>query len=118
MKRFCKENIKIFNCSNSVVVQAFRKDVLIRLGLFVELTKMVPQTIEEAYEKAREFVNLERELKLAKQESPTMPIALREREKKEMSPEKTRPVEYPTNKRFARQDSRWSNSWNRNFGPW
>lgn len=82
MKRFCKENIKIFNCSNSVIVQAFRKDVLIRLGLFVELTKMVPQTIEEAYEKSREFVNLERELKLAKQESPTMPIALREREKK------------------------------------
>lgn len=61
INRFSKENIKISNFSNSIITQAFRIRMLRSLGLFLELKRMVPQIMEEAYEKAHIFVNLERD---------------------------------------------------------
>lgn len=90
MKRFRKEKIVISDCLDSIVVQAFQRGVLRSSGLFAELMKMVPQTMEEAYEEAQRFINLEKKLKSAKKECATMPIATRGKEKRETSSEEPR----------------------------
>lgn len=51
-------------------------DLLRNSDLFAKLTQIVPYTIEEAYRKARRFVNLKRELKLDKKNKTIMEVAL------------------------------------------
>lgn len=48
------------------MIEAFRLGLLRNLDLFVDLTKNVPYIIEESYGKAIKFVNLKREIKLAR----------------------------------------------------
>lgn len=66
MKRFYEEKMEIFDCPDSIRIQEFRRGVLWSLKLFVKLTKMVRQTMREAYKEVQKFVNPERELKLVK----------------------------------------------------
>lgn len=49
MSMLYKEKIEILDCSNLINVQAFWRGVSRSLGPFVELTKMVHRTIDEAY---------------------------------------------------------------------
>lgn len=53
---------------------------------FLELTKMVLWTLEEAYKEAKKFVNLERELRLDKGSKVTMETMLK-KVKRRISPE-------------------------------
>lgn len=69
MKRFLKDKIEITDCQNSITVQAFRKGVFISFDLFSELTKIVPQTMQDAYNEGKKFINLDRELKPVKKET-------------------------------------------------
>lgn len=89
MKRFCEQKIEIFDYLDSIDVQAFRMGVLKSMVLFSKLKKMVPQTIEEAYEEAHKFFNLERELQLIKK-CVTLEAPSSEKEKREMRPKKVK----------------------------
>lgn len=106
MKRFHVEKIEISDCPYSITVKEFRQGVLRSFDLFVALTKMTPQTMEEAYEEAQKFVNLERELKPIKEMCSTTPMIARGNEKRELSLEKPKRLEYQANKRFFEQSVR------------
>lgn len=69
--------------------------------IFFKLTKMVPRTMEEAYDEAQNFVNLEIKLKHVNKECSTTLVVVREKGKKELSLEKLRRLEYQVNKRFG-----------------
>lgn len=50
-------------------------------GLYIKLMKMVPWTMEEAYEEEQKFIKVEIELKLVKKECAGTPNATRGKEK-------------------------------------
>lgn len=56
--------MKIADNLSSIVIKAFKYGILRNPKVFDELTKTVSYTINEAYGKARKFINLERKLKL------------------------------------------------------
>lgn len=66
MKRFIKEKLKISDCPSSIVIESFKCGLLRNSDLFIKLTNIVPQKLEETYRKVRKFVKLERESGLDK----------------------------------------------------
>lgn len=65
IKTFREENLYITYYSNLIAIKAFRKELSRSSNLFVELTKTIPLTMEETYKEARDFINLELELRLS-----------------------------------------------------
>lgn len=55
--------MEISQCPHSIAIEAFRKWIKRDTGLFVELTKIIPYSLNVVYKKAQNFVNVERELK-------------------------------------------------------
>lgn len=66
MRRFRDEKLKIANYPSLIAIEAFRYALLWNFDLFVEFTKTMPYTIEEAYGKAKNFVNLKIEIKFGR----------------------------------------------------
>lgn len=58
--------MEILQCLNSIAIEAFKKGIKRNTGLFVELTKTNPHSLNVVYGEAYKFVNVEMELKLSK----------------------------------------------------
>lgn len=56
MKTFKEEKLEIVDSPSSIVIEAFRRGLLRSSKLFSQLTKTMPYSMEETYDKARKFV--------------------------------------------------------------
>lgn len=66
MKAMCNDlsmRLEIKNCLDSIDIETFRRGIHRSSWLFIELTKMIPRSLQEAHEEAIKFVNVEREIK-------------------------------------------------------
>lgn len=57
------EKIKILQCHDYIVIEAFKKGIKRDTGLFIELTKSTSHSLDMIYKEAQKFVNVEREMK-------------------------------------------------------
>ncbi|XP_048317965.1 uncharacterized protein LOC125418468 [Ziziphus jujuba] len=58
-QRFNKENVNILDCNESIVIEAFKKDLLGENYLYESLMKRVPETMIEPMSRAVKYINLE-----------------------------------------------------------
>lgn len=66
IRKFREEKIKITDNPSSIMIEAFKRGLLRSSNMFSKLTKIMPHIMKETYDKAREFINLKRELRLGK----------------------------------------------------
>lgn len=82
MRRFRESKLQIVVYPSLIVIEEFKWGLLRNLDIFIELTKIVLYTINEAYKEAKKVVNLERELKLGRKGKSVVEATL-ETEKEE-----------------------------------
>lgn len=60
------KKMELSQCSNSIAIEAFRKAIKMDTGLFIELMKPAPRSMDVVYEEIQKFVKVDREMKSVK----------------------------------------------------
>lgn len=66
MRRFKMDKMEILQFLNSIAIKAFHMGTKWDTSLFIELTKIIPWSLDIVYEEAKKFINVERKLKPTK----------------------------------------------------
>lgn len=62
------KKMEINQCLVSIDIEAFRKGIKCDTGLFIELMKNTPRSLDVVYEEAQKIVNVEKEMRSNKGE--------------------------------------------------